>query len=362
MMSLLFECAQAQEDSAQSSLAARSTPQKDTAISTSKHKKTTEKKDTVLNVRKNQKPIATTLVPIVEKLEAVPIRPDSLQVLDSTCRMDSLSKVKKRLDSLSRLTIKEKGFYANWFDNPFYPYRSPDTFLLEKERKDEKNNAMFYFLMLMLLLIALMKVIFPKEFNQIISIVFNANVKSSAEVHTNNFAVLILNFVMVCSGSMMLYLLFRLSLEPYLGFMEFITSTILLLSLVYLIKFIFLRFIAWALNERAAIGAYIQGLFSGLRLFTVSSIPLLFFMTYGGGILKEADKYFVYLTASMFLVFRLFLGFSSLRVALKLNLFHFIVFVIAFEVMPLFLIFRSGFDFLIQKHHLFSPLQHTMGN
>jgi hypothetical protein len=107
---------------------------------------------------------------------------------------------------------------------------------------------------------------------------------------------------------------------------------------IYSIKYITLKFLGWILGASEAAGAYIFIVFTTNKVIGISILPLLVVASFTAGWVNEAAISLAIVLIVCAFVYRYLLSYVSVNRLLHINLFHFLLYLIGFEILPLLLI------------------------
>lgn len=276
--------------------------------------------------------------PAVQKPVIAP-RPDAVRKPDSITQKDTtnqaISPVQLR-PHLSYADILKQNAWYNFFATPIARIEEPHVAI--------DKDALFYLLAGLLFFFALIRAVFPKYYRNLMSLVFRASLKQKQireQLIQTPLPSLLLNiFFVIVAG---LYILFLLQ---YHGFAANINFWLLLLycmgavSVVYVVKYVALKFTGWVFNMREAADTYIFIVFLVNKLLGIFMLPVLILMTF-----SLPSWYMSLLTISYVLVFSFFayryiVSFAPVRREVKVSPFHFFMYLCAFEIVPLLLIYK----------------------
>jgi hypothetical protein len=114
-----------------------------------------------------------------------------------------------------------------------------------------------------------------------------------------------------------------------------------LIASVYLTKFIILRSLGWIFGKRDASESYLFVVFMVNKIAGMVLLPFSILLAYA-----NADTRGIWVTASfialgILLLYRLVRGYGMVHKALRINQLYFLLFVIAFEVIPILLLYKG---------------------
>jgi hypothetical protein len=211
-------------------------------------------------------------------------------------------------------------------------------------RKVENRDWIFYFFCSVLLLLAFIHLSFEKYFNDLFRVFFNTSLRQKQireQLTQSPLPSLLLNLLFFLSGGIFIYFL----LEYYDFHSKYpapleIFFCLAGLGAIYLVKYIFISMLGWVFDKKMASENYLFNVFMVNKIAGLLLLPMGILLAYSSekwsGIVLTLT-----VTCLILLVFvRLARGYSSVSNVLKINQLHFIVFVTAFEVIPLLLIYR----------------------
>jgi hypothetical protein len=113
-----------------------------------------------------------------------------------------------------------------------------------------------------------------------------------------------------------------------------------ILVVIYFVKFIMLRITGWIFNVRHATDIYIFIVFMVNKVIGIFLLPVLVLLAF-----TEPPLYTIALNLSfamliIFLGYRFIISYRPIRNEIKVNRFHFFLYLCAFEIAPLLLIYK----------------------
>ncbi len=118
------------------------------------------------------------------------------------------------------------------------------------------------------------------------------------------------------------------------------------LGLIYLVKFLVLKFCGWVFNISRATDIYIFITFLVNKMVGIFLLPLLILITF-----SEQQTRDIFVTISLTMIFvllgyRVFASYRPVRNEIKLTPFHYFLYLCAFEIAPLLLIYKVLLQYL----------------
>ena len=166
----------------------------------------------------------------------------------------------------------------------------------------------------------------------------------------SNLPSLMLNLFFLFSGGAYIALLLQYYGFLPIGFWRWFLYSTLVLCILYLAKFVFLSFSGWVFNVKEAIGTYMFSVYLINKILGVLLLPFILILAF-----SESSIVNVAVTVSMLLIVLLFLyryviSYAPVRRELKVSPLHFVIYVLAFEMVPLLLIYKTLILYLGRTH------------
>jgi hypothetical protein len=282
------------------------------------------------------------------------IKRDSTFVADSIAARDSILK-----DSLAIAASKDYRPDLSLFKvqadtpvvaiQPFFRFTDPLRYSITI-RKWQGKEAIFYSIIALLIFFALIKNGFGRYVDDLFKTYFRTTIKqkqTKEQLQQNPLPSLLLNLFYVLSTGMFLALLlqyFKLGLEY--NFWLLYLYCILGLVTIYIIKFVTLKFFGWIFQVSESTDAYIFIVFATNKIIGMALLPFLVMLAFTYGIINQAAMSLSIMVVLALIVYRFFISYFSIRRQISIGFFHFLLYLFAFEVIPLLLINKVLFSFL----------------
>jgi len=263
-----------------------------------------------------------------------------------TARKDTLSiakdtvVVKASQDQLDRL----RRFQESLRGHPWFNFYGKALVMPELEIKREDKDTLFYFLAGLLLYYALVKVFFRKYVDNIMTLFFRVTMRQQQirdQMLQTPLASLFLNILYLLSGGM--YILF---LTRHYGVKVTDNNWLMLaygaglLLAVYFGKFILLKLAGWIFNISAATDTYIFIVFLVNKIIGILLLPVLVMMAFPYPPLFPVVLTLSYIMLGLFFGYRFIISYKPIRNEIKVTRFQFFLYLCAFEIAPLLLIYK----------------------
>ena len=290
-------------------------------------------------VAKPQQAVADTAV---KKVVRRP-RDTTRAIVRDTARVDSVlvdtvavqpSAVNDLIASFKRASLK----------NPYFAVFAKPIFNIEVERRVQGKEIYFYVLLGLFFYFAVVKTLFRKYITNLVSIFLRITLRQQQlreQLLQAPLPSLMLNIFFLLTGG--LYASLLLSYYQWEVHSNFWIQTLYcigILALIYMGKFVILKFTGWVFNLSKATDTYIFIVFLVNKMLGLLLLPFLVLIAFYSGQPQQ-----VFVTLSLILVlslfaYRFFFSFGPIRAEIKVNPFHFFLYLCAFEIAPLLLIYK----------------------
>jgi hypothetical protein len=231
--------------------------------------------------------------------------------------------------------------------HPYFDFSSKAIVVPNYLRKVQGKEVMFYALMGLLLVFALIKQGFGKYFNDLFRVFFRTTMKQRQireQLMQTQFPSLIFNMFFVASAGLYIdFMLFYFKIAPNKNFNNFWLLYVYCcigLAAIYFGKFIGLKVLGWLLNMKKAADSYIFVVFIINKVIGIFLVPFLILIAFANEPMYSVSLVLSWCGIGALLIYRFILGFSTIRNEVRFNLFHFFLYLCAFEITPLLLIYK----------------------
>jgi len=236
--------------------------------------------------------------------------------------------------------------YGKVLDNPFFPRTaSPRDGFIAFRQKDNKDTT-FYLVTGILLLLAIIRIGFPSYFSRLFQYFFQTSMRQRQtrdRLLQEQFAAIGLNLLFfVVMGTFVTLLAFWRGW--YLGNFWLLWAVATgFLCLIYAGKFIFLRIAGWIFNSREAMRSYTFIVFLVNKSAALLLLPLLILVAFSAPVVVESAFTIGLILVAAAFVYRYAISFTIIRNKMGLNAFHFFIYFISLEIIPLLVILKLLF-------------------
>lgn len=269
---------------------------------------------------------------------------DTLKKVVDTSRKDSVVVAKpvsiQKETAISYSQTLKQNPYFNFFGKPVIPH-------IQVKDHEHKENE-FYLLATIILFFGLIRVVFSKYMQNLFTLFFRVSLKQKQireQLSQTPLPSLLLNiFFVIVTGTFAAFLFRYYNKLADINFWLLIIYCSLTISIIYVLKFFILKFTGWVFNLSAAINAYIFIVFLINKLLAIFLLPLVILIAFQSA---ESDIWVTisYILIVIALIYRYLASFGPIRSEIKVKQIHFFLYLCAFEIAPLLLIYKVLLNF-----------------
>lgn len=266
---------------------------------------------------------------------------------------DSFNVIPDSLIKIPYLKVGENklfNFQLQLARHPYFNFFGKPLLLVIQEKTANGNESFFYLLLVLFFYFALIRLVFAKYLGDLFTLFFRATLRQQQlreQLLQSPLPSLFLNSLFVLTASLYASLIFKYyKLMAGIDFWRLWVYGLGVLVIVYTGKFIILKTLGWVLKIDRVTDIYLFVVFMMNKMAGIFLLPVLLFMAF-----PEANLLPLVITLSLFVLvlllgYRLIVSFRLIRGEIKVNLFHFFLYLCAFEIAPLMLIYKALIKFL----------------
>lgn len=236
-------------------------------------------------------------------------------------------------------------------ENKFINVRDTPTYFVIQQKHFSGEEFLFYLLCVVALILGVFKTFYQGYFKNVFRVFFNTSLRQSQltdQLLQSKLPSFILNTFFAVSGGIFCWLLVRrYDLHVSINRLWLLPLCIAGVAILYSIKFISLKFIGWVTNMREPVDNYIFIIFLINKIAGIVLVPFIIVLAFSMPLLV---RYFT--TISLIFLFLFFFSryiktYGVLQNKLPMNPFHFLVYILACEIIPLLLLYKITVDYFI---------------
>lgn len=272
-----------------------------------------------------------------------------------TLRIDSTVK-NNTADTLS-YSMAASGKPANFvveqllLKNRFINIKDPPVFFNEQPHNPSGKEFLFYSLCIIVLILGIFKTFYNAYFKNLFRVYFNTSLRQTQladQLLQAKLPSFILNIFFTITTGIYFWLLFnhyhlsRLANNKFL-----LASCILVVALLYFIKFCLLKFTGWVSDIKQTTDNYIFVIFLVNKIMGILLVPIIILLAF----LKPEWSVIVanisFMILGLLFLSRYIKSYGAIEKKMPLNPFHFVIFILAAEIIPLLIIYKVSMDYLL---------------
>ncbi|WEK36451.1 MAG: DUF4271 domain-containing protein [Candidatus Pseudobacter hemicellulosilyticus] len=235
-------------------------------------------------------------------------------------------------------------FQAALREHPYYNFFGRPIIMPMQIRQPEDQDTLFYFLAGLVFFFGLIKVLFSKYVDNIMTLFFRVTMRQQQlrdQMLQTPVASILLNLLYFLAGGLFLAFIARyynLAPEGNLWLLAGACSGVLLI--IYLGKYLLLKIMGWIFNVRAATDTYIFIVFLVNKMIGIALLPILVMLAFPYPGFYAVIVTLAFIMLAIFLGYRCIISYKPIRNEIKVSRFHFFLYLCAFEIAPLLLIYK----------------------
>jgi len=271
---------------------------------------------------------------------------DTMAAKVSFAGRDTISLMKDRpygWDSANRMgrALEESGSFE-FLGRPERQYAEP--------HHAQSYDALFYMLVVILFYFAFIRLAFGKYLDNLFTLFFRVSMRHQQireQVIQSPLPSLLLNILfVVVAGIYGAFLAQYFKVAESAGFWLLFVNFAAILCIVYLAKFLLLKSVGWIFNIQRATDTYIFIIFLTNKMLGVFLLPFLIMLSFSASFMTDIAVTLSLILIFSFLLYRFIASYNPVRKEIKLNGFHFFLYLCAFEILPLMLIYKALLTYL----------------
>ena len=279
---------------------------------------------------------------------------DTVLKADSNSIISIDSLILATSDSVSKRPILRDSLWQSIMDipireqilqrHPFFNFNTKPVITPSDIKEFKGKELLFYVLVVLVIIFALLKLAFSKYFNDLFRVFFRTTMKQrqiKEQLMQTPFPSLVFNgFFVASAGLYANFLLHHFGFKPVDNFWLLYLYCCIGLSIIYLVKFIGLIVLGWLFNMKKAADSYIFIVFIINKVIGIALLPFNVLLAFTDGTMHSVALMLSWCCIAGLLLYRFILGFAAIRNDVRFNLFHFFLYLCAFEIAPLLLIYK----------------------
>jgi hypothetical protein len=237
-----------------------------------------------------------------------------------------------------------EGFQKALRAHPYFNFYGKGVVITEHLKKSSHDEGLFYFLCALLFYFGFIRIVFIKYLDNLNTLFFRVTMRQQQirdQVLQSPLPSLFLNILFVLSTGLFLSIVADYhDIVPGMNRWLLFFYCCVLVATIYLGKFIVLKMVGWMFNIRSAADTYIFIVFLVNKMMGIYLLPALLLMAFAHPPLLTVLITLTYVFIVILFIYRFIIAYRPVRNEIKLTRFHFFLYLCAFEIAPLLLIYK----------------------
>jgi len=268
----------------------------------------------------------------------VPLADSALQATDSL-------PVKTEETGTSLQKLLEEHSYINTKD-------AATSFII-KHRNPPQKDALFYLLAGLIFFFGIIRTLYDRYFTTLFRVFFNSSLRQSQltdQLLQSKLPSLFFNLIFLVAGGFYVYFLFeRLGTPANVINWFLLASCIGIFVIVYVVKYLALKFVGWVTGYQTEADTYTFVLFLINKIIGICLLPIIVILSFSDGAIAYIAAVLSFLIVGILLLLRFFRSYGLLQHKLNVSRFHFLLYILAMEILPLMLIYKAVSIFIVRN-------------
>lgn len=292
--------------------------------------------------------------PVIKKkpVEAPLVKPDSVVASQTLNQLPAEVLKTVTTDSTQNSGSAYGDFAAPYIKaHPFYNVAEGVIDMPSKPYKASNKDELFYIICAVLLFLGILRVSFPKYFNDLFSVFWRSTRQKQFrdQLQQAGMTTLLFNIFFVFSLSLFAYL----TVDYLTGEIEnpWLMFGICFLTIagIYIFKYFILMLSGWMFGQEEAASTYTFIVFMINKILAVLILPFTLILAFSDREIQQAAFSIAVISILFVLIYRFILAYGNLRNELKISGLHLFLYVAGFEIIPVLLIYRLLMDFFARS-------------
>lgn len=237
--------------------------------------------------------------------------------------------------------------------NKFINLHQPPVYFVATDKKKDGKEFIFYSLCTILLIFGIFRTFYNSYYQNLFRVFFNTSIRQTQltdQLLQAGLPSFILNIFFAVSIGFYLWLLFKNFHTP----LRHISNELLLpvciagAGMLYFVKYVVLKFVGWMSGASEATDSYIFVIFLVNKIAGIVLLPFIILLAFSSAPWNSYITIFSVLTLGLLLLSRYIKAFSFLEHRFPMEPLHFIIYVVAMEVLPIMMLYKMIIDYIIK--------------
>jgi Domain of unknown function (DUF4271) len=243
---------------------------------------------------------------------------------------------------------------TKFFTNPYIKLLDSNFLLNTKgasqtldiiSKKVQNKQPFFYLILALFFVLGIARALFSRYFNTLFRVFFNTSLRQNQltdQLEQAKVPSLIFNIFFIITTGLYTYFLLHFyysnhqKLDWYILFV-----CVAAIGISYIVKYLSLKFTGWVTNYQSEADTYIFIIFLLNKVIGIFLLPVITFMAFSAYQIASYAIFISFIFIAILFIIRFFRSYSLLQSRLKISRFHFCLYIIGVEILPILLIYKA---------------------
>jgi hypothetical protein len=213
-------------------------------------------------------------------------------------------------------------------------------------KQTSDKNYLFYLLLGLVFFLAVLRFFYARYFINLFRVFFNTSLRQSQltdQLLQAKLPSLLYNLLFVVSGGFFLYLALGLYHQLPAGSKWWLAIPVCIaaIGVIYLAKYSTLKFTGWLTSYKSPLDTYTFVVFLINKIIGIMLVPLTAVMAFAQPAVAQTAAVTALLVIGLLLLLRFVKSYGLLQGQVKVSRFHFFLYILGIELLPLLLIYKA---------------------
>ena len=280
-------------------------------------------------------------------IKYVPVIPTSFQIADAWLvqsfvgnKMDSSFNT---LKAYKNYFLQKRNAYKLYFPSSIIARESQVVYKIEQRFALPDKDLLFYLILMLIFLFGFVNNVFPQYFSKLFKQFSQSSLRMiqyREQLLQNSLGSLIINICFILSFSLMSTLLIFNRHLLALSFWEGFFYISLFFTFLYIGKYISLQIAGYVFNSKELVNTYVFVVLMINKVLGVLLVPFILVLAFAKPIFHPYAIGGAALITVLLILYRYLFSLTSVRNKLHISSFHFFLYLCAFEILPLTILYK----------------------
>lgn len=238
-------------------------------------------------------------------------------------------------------------------ENMYLNFKGKPESIAVRVRNPKDSDALFYIILGVVIFFGIIRRVYSRYFHTLFRVFFNSSLRQSQltdQLLQSKLPALFYNLLFLFTAGLYAYLLLNNS-GNQTGLINWTLLGLCLaaVGIIYAGKYIVLSFSGWLTGYNDEADAYIFIVFLINKILGICLLPIVVITSFALPVLVQVVTSISLIFIALMLIFRFFRSYGVLQSKLRISSFHFLLYIIALEILPLLVIYQLVHVYLLKN-------------